>query len=282
MQIVTYRSRSGAEITFKRADPYVLWTVDGVGNPEIELQRSRAIGQDASTVQNYRTEVREISLRVHIHAETGELYPLRRNLYAVLSPGGAPGELLYENDAGRYWLPAYPAQPSLDEKVRFYQTMTLRFLCPDPFWRATVPGEGRLFFGDGAFRFPLGFPVTFGRSEATGTLYNRGDVPAYAEFWVTGGAKNPTIRNLSTGEGFSVARTFDRDKTLYIRTEQGAKQVQMLGKSGVLEENAFGYLTPDSTLFALRTGENKLSFRSENEEMSASVRVKFVERYTGV
>ena len=282
MQQITYTDSAGRKTVFGPRAPYVLWKVDGLGNPDIQIDRTRAAGQRGQEAHGLRYETREVTIIAHIHGPGGMLYALRRQLNSLMSPEKAPGMLVYENDAGRYVIPCYPEQPRYDDRFREYQTVTLRLLCPDPLWRAEEAAQARLYFGDGSFVFLLMLPAVFGVSAARGVLRNNGDAAAPLEFWVHGGAKRPTIRNRTTGESFTVEKDFPENQTLYIRTGQGEKTVSLLSADGVLLENAFGYLSPDSVLFLLPCGESELEFKNAEEAASTSVSVRFWERYTGV
>lgn len=285
MQRLSYTNSTGLTVRFHEAAPYVFWKIDGVGNPAVRFNETRTIGQNGFTPMDITAEARTVSLYGHVHGVSGipEFYKWRRSANAVMSPMLAPGFLTYETDFGRWVIPAVPDEPEYGDKMKNIQTFVFRFICPDPLWRSADAEFAHLSYGTGAFMFPMEFDVEFGMISASTALFNGGDAPTPVEFWIEGGGINPAVTNETTGQSFSVIKNFAATNTLYINTVRGGKAVRVLdSESGVILENAFGYLAPQSVLFSLVPGVNKLKFKSDSEKTTTKIRVRWWNRYTGI
>jgi hypothetical protein len=132
---------------------------------------------------------------------------------------------------------------------------TLLFRAAWPYWQDAT--ESSFDIGQGESEnlwFPF-LPLILGASDAFAvfTVNNTGDVSAWPLITVTGPGQEVTATNLTSGEMWHVTGAVAAGTTLVVDHRPGRKQVSVDG------DNSFDRLTPDSTLWPLRPGANKLS-----------------------
>lgn len=101
-----------------------------------------------------------------------------------------------------------------------------------------------------------------------------------------GGSLNPVIINQSTGEFIKLAKQVNEGDKLYINTDPEHLEVSLIVTDPVtnlkVKQNAYGYITSDSTLFKLISGENRLTFESDDDNNAVKLTIAFYKRYLGV
>ena len=139
----------------------------------------------------------------------------------------------------------------------------------------------------------FGFPLVFETGEDDGTIifgnmtvgrvhfYNRGDVEAPVIVEIPGPVQTPMIVNETTGEFIRVHTPIMAHERMIINTGFGSKAVVIADNAGQ-KRNAFHYIDLDSAFFQLAPGENRLRFRAEAGNDTATVTVRFKQLYLGV
>lgn len=287
MQKLTYIDANKQETVFGLTAPFVFWKIEGIGLPRIESEVTQASGQNGCTLHSVWLEPREITVTGHVHgAGIKEMYEERRRLLSALNPLSGCGTLVYENDAGIWTIPAYPSASPYLSKVRNVQTLSVKFECPSPFWLSAEETEIKLAYVDGGFEFPVSTPSYFGTLGYRAEIMNDSDAELPLEISIGGGARNPEITNEVTGEKISVERQIKEGDSLFISTDPETLEVSLLALNPATneaeKENAYGYLTTDSTLLTLKPGRNELIFRSLDDNKKIQIRIRFRKRYVGV
>lgn len=297
MQTLIYESLNGIITQFSPASgPFVFDSVSGVSGLSSEAQTVQPAGLDGELFFGSLSEAREITLNVHVEGkDLASLYLNRTQLIKSVSSSdnhnGRLGKLRYVNDSGAWWAPAYVYQNPNDRGKRkgLFIPMQIVFRCPDPFWRAELATIDRMAYLSGGFQFVLKIPavtsampgIKFGSKGYKIKLVNNGNQPAPAEIIITGPAKNPTIRNITTGESMRIKRDLQINDVLTINTERGNKQVSILTALGE-RTDAMGYIDAGSSFFQLQPGTNDLEYLSGNDSTSATVVIKMFDRFGGV
>lgn len=217
------------------------------------------------------------------------MYKIRRKLAKLLNPMLSMGKLIYKNDYREYEIGAFlKSHTNLDKYNSVgLQTVELVFECPFPFFQDTEQNGVFLNYVEGGLEFPLVTPTEFGLFGYYVEVDNDSDCDLPVEMYVDGGSLNPTIKNETTGEFIKIEKPLASHEKLYINTDPEQIEVSIIRKdvetNKEVRENAYGYLTYDSTLFKLKTGINELTFKSDDEE-NKKVRVKIYYRkcYLGV
>lgn len=284
MQKIILENPQGETTEFINRPPYIFWTLEGVHLPSSEIVRSTAPGQDGYSFQGVRLLERPLTLACHVHGTGGmaDFYTLRRELMRRLCPAIGLSKLTYGNDAGTWYIYAIVKSITPQERVRNIQTLSVELECPDPYWHSLKESSFRMLYVDGGFSFPYSFPVQFGLRGYRQTIHNDCNCMLPMEIRISGGAVNPYIKNTSTGEYIKIRKEIPTGKTLYINTDFESPEVSILDSLNVVETNAFGYMTADSSLFRLSPGENALEFDSEDNTTTATIIISYYERAAGL
>ena len=182
-----------------------------------------------------------------------------RDWARILDPAKGEGTVTVVNGdyAGRQLRCVYEA--GLDEMQEVSGSRanpaTLIFRAAFPYWQDT--SETSVEVGQGETEttwFPF-LPLILGASDAFAafTVDNTGDVPAWPRITVTGPGEEVTATNLTTGAHVDMSpAAFAAGSSLIVDTRPGRKQVTVDGA------NAFDRLTPDSSLWPLVPGPNRI------------------------
>lgn len=293
MQEVKFINANGEEIIFTSHQPYVFWKIDGLGVQNVETIYTQSPSQYGYSLNNLLLNERTITITGHIHGQGEdsllEMYKLRRKLAKLLNPMLSMGKIIYKNDYREYEIGAFlKSYTNLDKYNSVgLQTVELVFECPFPFFQDTEQNGVFLNYVEGGLEFPLVTPTEFGLFGYYVEVDNDSDCDLPVEMYVDGGSLNPTIKNETTGEFIKIEKPLASHEKLYINTDPEQIEVSIIRKdvstNKEVRENAYGYLTYDSTLFKLKTGINELTFKSDDEE-NKKVRVKIYYRkcYLGV
>ena len=131
---------------------------------------------------------------------------------------------------------------------------TLIFRAAFPYWQDTAESSVDISQGETETTWFPFLPLTLGASDAfaTFTVDNTGDVPAWPRISVDGPGSEVTAINLTTGKSWHVTGDIDAGSQLVVDTRPGRKLVTIDGS------NAFDRLTPDSSLWPLVPGPNRV------------------------
>lgn len=291
MQKLTFINARGAEITFDFDAPYIFWKISGIELPPVEPVYTQAAAQDGYTLHSILLESRTIKLSGHIHGKNAannkqRMYEARKKLNSICNPLLGAGTLIYENDAGKWRIPAFCNGNPYGNKLLNIQTLDVSFECPSPFWLSYEEGGVGLAYISGGLSFPLRFPTRFSMLGYRALIDNDGDTDMPLEFFIGGGSKNPIIRNKTTGEYILVDKQMSEFDRLYINTEPEKLEVSLYTLNPETnaedKENAYGYLSFDSTPFMLPVGVNDIVFTSDDENKKVKIRIVYRKRYAGV
>ena len=280
-------------MAFDTTPPFIFEKITGTGAVDVQSLTAEAAGQDGTTFHGCYLADREITVTMHVRGRSQkEMYQHRQTLLTLLSPGlnasGELGRLEYQNDAGRWWIPAYVRKgPASFTRVANYQkSIPITFNCPDPYWRAMQPVGDIMAFSTGGLEFPLEIDqsqrVQFGSSGYQATLINQGDSPASVLITIYGPAVQPAVTKVLTSETIRVKRALAAEDTLTINTAHGAARQVLITRGNNTEESAFGYLDLSSVFFQLDPGENPLEYSSGDDGQTARVVLLSYPRYGGV
>ncbi|WP_284037465.1 phage tail family protein [Neobacillus sp. 114] len=287
MQRLLFTNSRGKTVELGDNPPFILSKIDGLGDVEAENQTQKAPYQDGSTYIDSLLNERIISMEISILAPSkGELSETRRHFSSVFSPKHGEGFLqyIYGNEiktikAVPEHVPIYPS--GKDNRFDNLQMSIVTLKCANPHWMDLIETEKPLTAWLGKFEFPFEFPVEFGERANRATLVNDGDVstPVTIDFY--GPATNPTVTNETTGEYIKVNRSLGAGDVLEVSTEFGNKTVEIVSADGN-RTDVFNYIDLDSSFFQLLTGENEISFSSDDAESSGYVEIRYKNRYLAI
>lgn len=293
MQQVTFIAPNGESVLISpRVTDYVFESISGIGAADTTIVVNDPAGMDGSLYHSMLMNDREVTLNLYVRGENlRSMYERRQKLTQKLSGepyrDGALGQLWYENDYGRWWIPATVQQGPRERgrRQRFYFPLQVVFYCPDPAWRGEVLVSSRMAFMGGGFRFPLTIDheagIQFGARGYRARIENVGDVSAPVDIEVTGPAELPTIANRTTGESLTVQKALAEGDRLLISTERGKKRAVII-RSSDQEENAMGHIAPESDWLQMVPGVNELEYTSGDDTSTATATVTMYPRFGGV
>jgi len=298
MQIVRYVNPRFGEVEIRpnTQGPFIFESISGLQSSGTIMRVTRPAGMDGGLFHGLMVADREITLTMHIKGvDREDMYKHRERLIKVLSPSysarGRQGQLWYENDHGRWWIPAVVSQGPIVAGSRKgnYQTVQIVFYCADPDFRMPHPVRTRQAFIEGGFEFPLEIPhetepepgITFGVRGYRAIIDITGDRPTPIEIEITGPADTPKVTNNRTGEFIEISQALAEGDTLTINTERGKKRAYITDTDGI-ERNAMGWITAESTWFQLEPGENELEYTSGDDTTTATSVITAWPRLSGV
>lgn len=157
----------------------------------------------------------------------------------------------------------------------------LGFRASDPYWRDASESEVIGTLGQAVNRwFPFAGtwaaqPLVLSASDvfAVLTIDNTGDVPTWPLIEVQGPGNELTVTNQTTGKVLKLTGVIAAGSAVRIDTRPGAKSVTIDGV------NAFPRLTPDSSLWPIIPGLNKVSIAFASADANSSVRFAWRRRW---
>ncbi|MED4299745.1 phage tail family protein [Geobacillus stearothermophilus] len=289
MQRIIFTNARGQSVELKSSAPFLLQSIDGLGDVDADIQTQRAPFQDGSTYIDSVLQERAISLQIAIlAADKSTLLQKRQYLASVFNPKLGLGTLRYENsetvreiEAVPDGVPVFPS--GKENRGPTFQKALVNLLCPSPFW-LTEEKVDQLVVWEGGLEFPLELPTFFAQQSTNKAkiLFNDGDVetPIFVTFH--GPATAPIkIINVTTGEFIEVNQNLLVGERLEINTAFGQKRVTKVLSDGT-EVNAFHYISLDSTFFQLIPGNNLLDYSTGADYERAAVTITWRNRYLSV
>lgn len=287
MSKVIFTNKNGQSIELINSAPFLLLTIDGLGDVDADIQTQKAPFQDGSTFIDSVLNERPIYIQAVIMADDNEsLIKQRQYLASVFNPKLGEGILRYEVagvvrelKAIADNVPAFPSGP--ENRGHYFQKTIINLICPSPFWVEPYFEINEMAAWIGGMEFLLTLPMLFAEQGDQRTITNVGDVETPVEIEFYGPATTPTISNLTTGEMIKVKKNLTADEKLIINTAFGNKSVTLVDAFGV-ESNAFHYIDLNSTFWNLVKGDNVIKYETGSIENQAKVLIKFKNRYVGV
>ncbi|ADU95283.1 phage tail family protein [Geobacillus sp. Y412MC52] len=287
MQRIIFTNARGQSVELKSSAPFLLQSIDGLGDVDADIQTQKAPFQDGSTYIDSVLQERAISLEIAILAsDTATLLQQRQFLASVFNPKLGKGVLRYENgetireiEAIPDGVPSFPA--GKENRGPRFQKALVNLLCPEPFWLDSFYTSRQMSFLMGGLSFPLFLGSRFSQRSFRRILQNKGDVPTPVTITFYGPAINPIVKNNTTGEFIRVNRELGESDKLIIDTTFGKKSVVIEDKNGV-QTNVFNWIDLESSFFQLQVGDNELEYNSNNDSTKSRVVIAFRNRYVGV
>lgn len=283
MQEIIITNLNGESLTLSNQAPYFLETLEGAGEVPVAIESQKAPYQDGSTYIDNTLENRAISIEGMIITKIDPAFVLeaRRKMQRVLNPKLGEVTITYhQRDQVREikglaeTTPVFPGGQG--SKGLYYQKFLLHLLCHQPFWLDTYFESREMSYLMGGIQFKLSLPTGFSSRGFKRKAVNKGDVATPVTIEFKGPAVNPTVTNETTGEFIMVNRELEEEDILSISTAFGEKYVRING------ENAFHYIDLDSIFWQLQSGNNILSYASNNDSIKTRVVVKWKNRYVGL
>jgi len=285
MQSLTFENDRGI-ITIGNSAPYFLQNIEGVSGLTANIQRQKSPFQDGVTYIDTYYNSRNIFLQLVIRADDYDTLNARKRALLNVFCARLPTELTYTNETYTKVIDCYvETTPSFSQpdKTKQSQTAFISLICAQPFWEDETESGETFSISLGKFSFPLqiteGYEIETEGINRT-TIENVGDVETPVLITFEGPATNPTILNETTNEYIKVTKTLLTGEKLIINTEFGNKEV--IFDNGSTQVNAFGLIDLNSTFFQLQTGNNIISYSADFGVNTATVNIRYRNRYVGI
>lgn len=274
-------SKNGESIILGKVEPYFVEIFDDSLNAEIKSQKSPF--QDGSKYKSSNLEDRIILIEgmIIVKSEVISLVDARRKMQRIINPKNGLILISYKENgivkeikASAESIPLFPSGHG--NKGEYYQKFVINLVCNQPFWNDSYVSSSEMSYLMGGLKFKLSLPTKFSSRGFRKKAINEGDVdtPVLIEF--KGPALNPTVTNKTTGEFIKINRELLDSDILTISTSFGEKYIKING------ENAFHYIDLDSSFWQLESGDNLLSYESNNDSINTKVKVTWKNQYIGI
>lgn len=285
MQRITFTNAKGQSVELKSSAPFLLQSIDGLGDVDADIQMQKAPFQDGSTYIYSVLQERTISLQIAIlSTDKRTLLQQRQYLASVFNPKLGLGVLRYQNgdaireiEAAPESVPVFPS--GTENRGPIYQRALINLLCPNPYWRSLELSEEPTF--ESLFKFPFSGVFQIGIQRDKRIIVNDGDAPTPIFIEFHGPAVNPIIINRTTGEFIKVNQTLGENEIMEIDTTPGKKSVYFVQSDGT-RRNVFNWIDLDSTFFQLVVGENEIEYSADSDIQGAIVNIKYRKLYNAV
>jgi hypothetical protein len=280
---IIYINSRNESITFCSLPPYKLMSINGLGGLGNSIVTEKSPFQYGSSRLNSAVEERRINFDILIMCRNAlEIKDRRREISKVLNPILGLGTLKYVYADGEVKVIQCEVEvaPVFVHSAKHpsdrFQITQFTLFCPQPFYEDENYSVEEMKAFLNKFKFPLKLPTAMGGEGSKVNIINEGDVPSPVKITFTGASINPTIRNLTTGEFIRLEKELLKDDVLTINTEFGNKRIEING------QNAYSYISDDSTLWELQLGENLIAYETDSGAKNAFVTVEFKNRFVGI
>lgn len=284
MEKIIITNPRGESVTLDRfANPYLLESLDGVGDTGVTNQAQTAPHQDGETAIDTILQTRYITVIASILGSTRESIRVSRaNLQHILNPKLGESLIRYEYDGGVKEIYGKAEQmPSFkpgDRLSNWHQRTQLVLRCSNPYWKSVEQVSDPMSAYIGLFEYPVEYPVEYGTQGASQTFTNNGDVDVPVEIEFHGPATNPVVMNETTGAFIKINRDLQEGDILLLNTDPNDLYVMING------ENVFNWVDASSILsgFVLVPGDNLISYSADAGQAQGIAKLTWKERYVGV
>lgn len=220
----------------------------GLGGITAELSTVKIVGKPGELVQNVTLPSRVISDTVSISAKSRyEVLRHRERIARLLDPSAGMGELIVENERGKYRISAIPKKngEDVENPVSRISRVAVEFFCPNPYFRSMIHNEALVFRSNEGLVLPAEFPLTFKSDLRALTINNNSAQNAPAIITVKGKCKD--FRIGIGGIWLVVPVTMSESDTLVIDSEKERVTLFRAGASIPLypiENSVFPVLVP--------------------------------------
>lgn len=289
MQKVTFINAKGENISFYANPPFILNSIEGLGDVPNSINSQKSPYQDGETYIDTRLGPRPIPITFTIKGKNyGEISNYRRQISAIFNPRLGEGTLIYEIENIRREIVVVcdgsPSFPSGNSRGNTFQVGAIDLIAHNPFW-VTEENTDQLVVWEGGLTFPLQFPTTFASLSASKSklLVNDGDVETPILITFNGPATAPiTVKNVTAGKYIQINRSLAVGEKLEINTAFGQKKVTKVLADGT-RENATHYIKiPGSEFFNLEVGNNLIEYSTGSDYEQAGVSIQWRNRFLAV
>lgn len=253
------------EVINLSADPnYILYKIEGLQPPSVNVNVSDNATSDGSTFNSARANSRNIVIYVAIK---GIVEESRINLYKYF-PLKKKIKLYYKNDTRDVYIEGYVELIECD-LFSASQVAQISIICPQPYFKGV--DELVSYFSDisSLLQFPFsiassGIEFSAVTTNIRKSIINTGDIESgiIIRLYAMGAVVNPVVYDVLNRTFIKLNYTMLADDEIIINTYKGEKSITLV-RNG-LSSNVMGYMAADSTWLTLQSGDNVFTYDAES------------------
>lgn len=258
--------------------------IDGLSRVPTRISDDNITGSDGGNIWNILRGMRTISITGSLFDDDLTSYYEKRNAIAqAFTLLSTYSELIITRSDGE--------QKAIDAKVvqlpEFSETtgekgdctFNIQLRTGDPSFRdlsETTKTMIPVVIGGTPVPSPVASPV--GVTLNIISTINSGDIETIPNYQIYGQCTNPTIKNLTTGEFFTIETTIPDGSILFITTTNGITEIRL--NNSVSGASYYEYLRGD--IFGLATGTNNLILQVSSANSNAKVVMSYFNKYQSI
>lgn len=287
MFTASLENQSGQILTLTQNESnYQVVSIDGLTPPNAQINVSSIAGLDGGKFNSSKLETRNIVITVRLN---GDVEWNRQNLYRFCATKQWC-RFYYKNNNRDVFIEGYVDTNECDFFTND-ERMQISIICPQPYFKDMEEVISDISNVLAKFTFPFSIeyddPIPFSEyNESTvATVNNNSEAETGIEIdvFVESDFDEIVIRNVQTGENFTLQGSFLTNDQIIINTNKGEKSVTLIRQGAT--SNLMGSLVLGSVFFQLAAGDNVFGYIIDGDisnNDNATIKFKFHNKYGGV
>lgn len=259
---------------------YQIISIIGLNPPQAQINTTAGANLDGAKFNSARLNTRNIVITIKIN---GDIEANRQNLYRFF-PTKQWCKFFFTNTNRNVFIEGYVENVECD-LFENGEKMQISIICPQPYFKDINEIINDMSSTVKAFSFPfsinLNEPIPFSIYESSRitNVYNNSDSESglTIEIEFLSSASEVEIKNIDTGESFTLNYQFQNNDIVTISTIRGQKSVSLL--RGGVTTNIFPAVQKGSVFFQLAIGDNSFGYLVDNGSNNEYVNV-IIKHYT--
>lgn len=260
-----YKNSQGQELIFGLDSEFLLKTIGGISENNIDLSASRSIGQVGETITGKNVQKKSITIDGIIN---GNVEINRERLLNIIRPKDNAKLICILNDYESYYLDITPTMTPFVSNEDCASDFQFVVNAAYPYWKNTEGSLTRLTGIEPLFRFERNFSGTWKVGQTIVSEFinvnNPGSETIGVEFVLRARTvlRNINIINVNTLEHFSINYTMQPFEIIRIKTGFNQKSINSSINGNIIKHvdllnSTFLQLSPGDNIFKVIVDENK-------------------------
>lgn len=255
---------------------YQVIAITGLNPPKAQINTTTIVGLDGAVFNSSKLQTRNIVLTIKIN---GNVEQNRLNLYQYFRTKEWC-KFHYTNASRNVYIEGYVDSVECDLFTN-KEIAQISIICPYPYFRDLTEIMTDISSSLALFTFPFSInenepiPISSYETDRVTNIYNdsESEVGITIRINVIADVSEIELRNINTGEDFTLDYSFEEGDVITINTNKGKKSVSLLRNGTVI--NLFSALQKGSVFFQLHVGNNPFSYLADNGNSNDNVFILF-------
>ena len=277
MYTATIENKKGEMLTLTGQEAiYQIISIQGLNPPQAQINMTNIVGLDGAKYNSAKLETRNIVMTIKIN---GNVERNRQNLYLFFQTKEWC-KFYYTNENRNVYIEAYVESFECD----FFSNSEMAqvsLICPYPYFKDLEEITDDISNVTAAFSFPfsinIGSPIPFSIFDhaRTANVFNasESETGVIIEIDFSASVDEIMIRNVGTGDTFTLDYEFLSGDRVTINTNKGQKSVSLLRNGATI--NLFSAMQRGSVFFQLAVGDNEFGYLADDGENNGNVFIYF-------